>query len=132
MVTRTMRSFSFTAPVGTLVSTGVMLEGTVGRLGHPKGFCKCLTTELLSSLPPLVVTVTRCTSRSMLNSLPGTSAPSPTSMEPKTSNSADLYDRVGNNEVDPLVFVDNHAYPECLVKFKSSLSLHNYKTPTFC
>lgn len=40
---------------------------------------------------------------------------------PKTSTSVELYDSVVNNTVKPQIFVvfhDNHAYPEYLIKFK--------------
>lgn len=40
---------------------------------------------------------------------------------PKTSNSVELYDSVVDNMADPQIFVvfhDNHAYPEYLIKFK--------------
>lgn len=40
---------------------------------------------------------------------------------PKTSNSVDLYDSVVEKKDNPQIFVvfhDNHAYPEYLIKFK--------------
>lgn len=39
----------------------------------------------------------------------------------KTSNSVELYDSVVNDKANPQIFVvfhDNHAYPEYLIKFK--------------
>lgn len=40
---------------------------------------------------------------------------------PKTSNSVELFDSAVNNQANPQIFVifhDNQAYPEYLIKFK--------------
>lgn len=163
MDTRTMRRFSFTAPVRTLYPasmstalTGVMPEKTVRRsskrlLLYLNFVCKIqrVSKEVTPVLSAAFVAaqygngtyfaVNATYSAQDLYSKPNQNGEKHMYLcrvltgdhtlgqkgmltpPPKTSNSVELYDSVVDNNAKPHIFVvfhDNQAYPEYLIKFK--------------